>query len=111
MGSNSAWLPSRRSVLHHTGSLSSRRVGHFRSGRSTVGYGRYFFDGSLSMAINSGFLETGTRLFRVHVRLVGFPSCQRRRVARVWLRLGRKKQERTKQRRGAAKGLARLFVA
>ena len=27
------------------------------------------------------------------------------------MRLGRKKQERTKQRRGAAMGLARLFVA
>jgi hypothetical protein len=32
-------------------------------------------------------------------------------MARVWLRLGRKKQERTKQRRGAAKGQALLFVA
>ena len=40
-----------------------------------------------------------------------FPSCQRRRVARGGVRLGRKKQERTKQRRGAAKGLAQLFVA
>jgi hypothetical protein len=32
-------------------------------------------------------------------------------VARVGLRLGRKKQERTKQRRVAAEGLALLFVA
>jgi hypothetical protein len=35
----------------------------------------------------------------------------RRLVARVYVRLGRKKQERTKQRRGAAEGLALLFVA
>jgi hypothetical protein len=32
-------------------------------------------------------------------------------MARAWLRLSRKKQERTKQRRSAAEGLARLFVA
>src|SRR5690349_9531748 len=35
----------------------------------------------------------------------------RRLVARPYLRLGRKKEERTKQRRGAATGLAQLFVA
>ena len=35
----------------------------------------------------------------------------RRLVARVYVRLGRKKEERTKQRRGAAKGLALLFGA
>jgi len=49
MGSNSAWLPSRRSVLHHTGTLSSLREGHWRLGRSTAGYGRYFFEGSFNM--------------------------------------------------------------
>jgi hypothetical protein len=45
MGSNSAWLPSRRSVLHHTGTVVSLRDGHCRFGRSTGGYGRYFFEG------------------------------------------------------------------
>jgi len=35
----------------------------------------------------------------------------RRLVTRVYLRLGRKEEERTKQRRGAAEGLALLFVA
>src|SRR4051812_6239878 len=50
MGSNSAWLPSRRSVLHHTGTCVSRRDGHCRLGRSTCAVGRYFLDGSFNMA-------------------------------------------------------------
>ena len=50
IGSNSAWLPSRRSVLHHTGTLVSAREGHCRLGRSMVGNGRYFFDGSFNMS-------------------------------------------------------------
>ena len=50
MGSNSAWLPSRRSVLHHTGTVVSVRDGHCRFGRSIDGNGRYFFEGSFNMA-------------------------------------------------------------
>src|SRR4051812_23514135 len=42
IGFTSAWLPSRRSVEHQIGARSTTRFGHVRSGRSTVGYGRYF---------------------------------------------------------------------
>ena len=42
IGLTSAWLPSRRSVEHQIGARSTTRFGQVRSGRSTVGYGRYF---------------------------------------------------------------------
>ena len=42
-----AWLPSRRSTLHHTGARSMTRSGQVRSFRRTGGYGRYFFSFSL----------------------------------------------------------------
>ncbi len=51
MGTASAWLPSRRSTLHHIGARVNVRLGHCRSGKCTGGNGRYFADGSLSMAI------------------------------------------------------------
>src|SRR5215469_5848387 len=50
MGSIKAWLPSRKSTLHHTGGLVILRSGHWRSFSEMVGNGWYFFDGSFSMA-------------------------------------------------------------
>ena len=46
----SAWLPSRRSVESQRGGLTMVFDGHWRSGRSTWGKGRYLVDGSRSMA-------------------------------------------------------------
>ncbi len=45
IGFTSDWFPSRRSVEHQTGAWSSTWLGHVRSGRSTVEYGRYFQNG------------------------------------------------------------------
>ncbi len=45
IGSISAWLPSRRSTLHHAGALVMARSGHLRSDRPTGGYGRYLWMG------------------------------------------------------------------
>src|SRR6185436_13430686 len=59
MGSNSAWLPSRKSVLHHTGTLLSLREGHCRLGRSMGGNGRYFLEGSFNMAASLWLALTG----------------------------------------------------
>src|SRR5688572_14198191 len=95
MGSNRAWLPSRRSVLHHTGTLFSVREGHCRFGRSMVGKGRYLLDGSCNIA--ASLCGSGARLPHISRSRLGFQSCQRRLVARVWLRLGRKKQEAERQ--------------
>src|SRR5688572_17738933 len=110
MGSNSAWLPSRRSVLHHTGTVVSCREGHCRFGRSTGGYGRYFLEGSLSMGGNSW--QDADRLSPSAswaLGVGGFQSCQRRLVARVYVRRGRKKQE-TEQKHAARCAAARRFV-
>src|SRR5215831_551522 len=49
MGTASAWLPSRKSTLHHRGAAFRVRLGQRRSTSSTGGNGRYFFDGSLSI--------------------------------------------------------------
>src|SRR6185369_1618307 len=71
IGSNSAWLPSRRSVLHHTGTVVSWRLGHWRSGKSMAGNGRYFWEGSLSMAVlvrrGHNFPALGAGVFGVPV--------------------------------------------
>src|SRR4030095_8872236 len=102
----------RRSVLHHTGTAVSWRVGHCRLGRSMAGNGRYFFEGSFNMAhslTDTNRIADETSPHRGGSS--GFQPCLRRLVARSYLRLGRKKEERTKQRRGAASGLAQLFVA
>ena len=42
IGSMSAWLPSRRSTLHHAGGAVSVRFGQVRSGRLMGANGRYF---------------------------------------------------------------------
>ncbi len=108
MGSNNAWLPSRRSVLHHTGTLFRVRVGHCRSGRSMGGNGRYFFEGSFNMAAS---LRDDTRDFSVENSSLGSSLRQRRLVARVCLRLGRKKKRKQRARRGrGARGESRLLV-
>ena len=116
MGSNSAWLPSRRSVLHHTGTCVSWRVGHCRLGRSMGGkravfVRRIFQHGRNTRKKGS---KRRTRLSRGWFGTFGFQSCMRRLVARVFVRLGRKKKERTEQRgcRGAAlRCVTHLLVA
>ena len=45
IGSNSAWLPSRRSVLIQIGALSMSLPGHWRSVSMTAGKGRYLVAG------------------------------------------------------------------
>ena len=49
MGSISAWLPSRRSTLHHSGGLLSTTSGQQRSGSGTGAKGRYLLAGFWSM--------------------------------------------------------------
>ena len=49
IGCASAWLPSRRSTLHQTGAEVRARFGHWRSGRSTCGKGRYLVTGGCCM--------------------------------------------------------------
>ena len=79
----------------------SWRVGHCRLGRSMGGNGRYFFDGSFSIGISLD--ESRTRLLRV-CGVEGFQSCLRRLVARVYVRLGRKKEERERSTASSANG-------
>src|SRR5258705_12962835 len=50
MGFTKAWLPSRRSTLHHVGADTIRLVGQSRSGRSMPGYARYFVAGDMVTA-------------------------------------------------------------
>ena len=45
IGSISAWLPSRRSTLHHSGALSMRLFGQVRSARTMGSHGWYFSNG------------------------------------------------------------------
>src|SRR5665213_1811460 len=65
IGSINAWLPSRRSTLHHAGAAMITAPGQRRSGRSTGGKGRYFrvairFMGFGSyVGFLSGFLDLG----------------------------------------------------
>ena len=49
MGSISAWLPSRKSTLHHTGAFSIDREGHRRSSRRKFEMGWYLVLGTLSI--------------------------------------------------------------
>ena len=51
IGSISAWLPSRRSELHHTGGFVSTASGQVRLARRTGATGRYLAAGFLSMDI------------------------------------------------------------
>ena len=96
MGSNSAWLPSRRSVLHHTGTVVSWREGHWRFGRSMAGNGRYFLEGSLSMAVTRSDADTTSPRWGGGFRGSSLVSADWWRVC--MLRLGRKKQERERSR-------------
>ena len=74
------------------------------------GNGRYFFEGSFNMAASLGSVDATSPRFVAEVSGSSLVCADWWRVC--VLRLGRKKQERTKQRRGcAAWGLARLFVA
>ena len=75
IGSMRAWLPSRRSTLHHSGAFVIWRFGHFRSGRCR-GSGRngwYFSNGI--------FFGMGD-LFRANNKPPG-PEARRRRRASV----------------------------
>ncbi len=47
IGSISAWLPSRRSTLHHTGGCVMTRDGQVRSWSAIGANGGYFADGSI----------------------------------------------------------------
>ncbi len=49
IGSIRAWLPSRRSTLHHCGAWSMVRAGHCRSGKFIGGNGRYLWIGMLGV--------------------------------------------------------------
>ena len=49
MGSNSDWLPSRKSVLIQIGGVVMVRLGHWRSGKSMAGKARYLVAGFWSM--------------------------------------------------------------
>ena len=71
----------------------SWRDGHCRLGRSMGGNWRYFFEGSFSMAASTR-VNVGRDFSAVVRGVEGFQSCMRRLVARVCLRLGRKKEER-----------------
>ena len=51
MGSISAWLPSRRSTLHHTGGLVSTASGHVRSVRRMGAKGRYLLAGFFNIGM------------------------------------------------------------
>ena len=53
IGSNSDWLPSRRSVLIHIGGRVMLRDGHCRSASAMVGNGWYLFAGFCNMALSS----------------------------------------------------------
>ena len=53
IGSISAWLPSRRSTLHHTGGAVITRDGHVRSDSAIGAKGRYFADGSIFIDVPS----------------------------------------------------------
>ena len=50
MGWARAWLPSRRSTLHQIGAEVRLRFGHWRSGRSIRGKGRYLVTGGCCMS-------------------------------------------------------------
>ena len=45
IGSMSAWLPSRRSTLHHSGAFSMRLLGQVRSSSTSGSQGLYFSKG------------------------------------------------------------------
>ncbi len=47
IGSISAWFPSRRSTLHHTGGRVMTCDGHVRSGKAMGAKGRYFTEASI----------------------------------------------------------------
>ena len=51
IGSNSAWLPSRRSVLIQTGGAVMVRLGHWRSASWTAGKGVYLVAGFFNMVV------------------------------------------------------------
>ena len=57
MGSMSAWLPSRRSTLHHRGALVSCWAGQVRSARASGAVGAYFSNGILAMGSGGRVIE------------------------------------------------------
>src|SRR5690606_29833707 len=58
MGSINAWLPSRRSTLHHTGGLESTASGHVRSVKRTGTKGRYLLAGFCNIDIGALFRDS-----------------------------------------------------
>jgi hypothetical protein len=80
IGSMRAWLPSRRSELHHTGALVSTASGQVRSVRRTGATGRYLVAGFLSMDIAclQGFVTPGATSFQKATRKRKRPAALRR---------------------------------
>ena len=67
IGSNSAWLPSRRSVESHTGARVMLRVGHWRSGKATGAMGWYLVAGlAIMRGSTNGVCGAPTRNGAVH---------------------------------------------
>ncbi len=57
MGSISAWLPSRRSTLHHCGAAVSVRDGQVRSGIGIGANGLYLSEGVRCIGLSPGGRE------------------------------------------------------
>ena len=72
MGTARAWLPSRKSTLHQRGAAVRTRLGHWRSGRTTGGYARYFLDGSFCMIY--GFLIIAVRRSGINKKPTAGPA-------------------------------------
>lgn len=72
MGTARAWLPSRKSTLHQRGAAVRTRLGHWRSGRTTGGWARYFFDGSFCMIY--GFLIIAVRRSGINKKPTAGPA-------------------------------------
>src|SRR5215470_8371169 len=60
IGSISAWFPSRRSELHHTGTRVIAREGQVRSGSAIGGKARYFLVGSFNIVVLLGMRQPGS---------------------------------------------------
>src|SRR5262245_54374879 len=78
IGLASAWLPSRRSVEHQIGARSSTTFGHVRSGRSTVSYGRYLWNGIGTAGAPSDGRDAGVPRLRDGYVQVSLPLAGKR---------------------------------
>src|ERR1700754_4739534 len=116
MGSISAWLPSRRSTLHHMGGAVITRPGHVRSAMSMGLKGRYLSEGVRNMvrfSLGKGREQIEQPAGRQGPRL-GFVLCPVLLAPTVsaWglLRLGAQKQKRERKQRPGAVLLGRCHL-